>query len=1045
VFLAFPCSGLWAQTTAGYGAISGVVTDATGSVVPSAKVVVDNTARGIHRETETSGSGVYSVPALVPAPGYSVTISKAGFANFELKDIDVAVGQTVPLNPTLGVAGTATQVSVTAETPVIENDKTDVSQVVGSQQILDLPINGRRVDSFVLLTPGVTSDGPFGLISFRGNPGGNEFLTDGIDTTNSFYDENAGRTRTVNIAQDAVQEFQVVSSNFLAEYGKASGGVVNTVTRSGTNDLHGTLYWFFRNRTLNATDITTNGINPPEWRHQAGASIGGPIKKDKLFYFFNGELTRRNDPIVSSNLLTAEASTGPFDSNLNLKPSACVAANTVLPGATVATSVTPTAAQCAAAASYLVSRIKPQLVPRTVDINLLFAKVDYRPNDRNSITVNLNYLDFRSPNGIQTQLSLTDGSAVGNNADTNVFDRTVRAEWTFVASPTAINSLRYGMFKDRQYDPASPSLLPATGLTGISVTGTASNVGYASNTSGYPRLDPSELRHQVSDSYSWNIGPHALKFGADYAHTEDYVNRLPTPWGSYTYPSFAAFALDFSGNTAGGKAYSSYNQSFGNPIVDTNVNELDFFVQDQWHVTPKLMVSPGLRYDVSFLPQPKLSNPAWPQTAVIPQTRKNFAPRLGIAYSVDSKTVIRAGYGIFFNRYPTSTIENAFLTNGLYQATYTLSSASTIGPGGPVFPSYLGSVPNVPGSSSILQLDKTWRNPYSQQATAAVERELTKDTSLTVSYVWSLGLHLLQTRDINAAPATTTYTYPILNAANVQVGSYTTPVYTTRINPAYGGVYQLESAGKSYYDALLVQLTRRYSTWFMGNLAYTWGHSIDDDQGGGGNTLFGSTFPTTAVVNGDYNAEKGNSSSDQRQRLVLNGIIAPTFTHKTDWASRYIVNGWQLSVVETAGSSFGIPPTISVSSRPVIGTTTISTLSSSTVNGLGGSFRVPFEDTAFLKYGNIFKTDARLQKQFSITERIKLNLFFEAFNVFNHVIVQGSSARQATQYTAKVLGSGATAVTALFPTSTYGAIAATSESLNGTTARRAQVGVRILF
>ena len=1027
--------GLKAQTTAGFGAISGVVTDATGSVVPGAKVVVDNQSKGIHREMESNGAGSFSAPTLVPADGYSVSVSKTGFSNYEAKSINVAVGQIVALSVKLNVSSAATQVEITDAAPIVENEKTDVSQVVGSRQILDLPVNGRRVDAFVLLTPGVTADGPFGLISFRGNPGGNAFLTDGNDTTNQFYDENAGRTRTVNIAQDAVQEFQVVSSNFLAEYGKASGGVVNTVTRSGSNDLNGTLYWFFRNRTLNATDITAQGVNPPEWRHQAGASIGGPIIKNKLFYFFNGELQRRNEPIVSSNLLTATSTSGPFDANLNLRPNGC---NTAVGG------VVPTAAQCAAAAAYVVSRIKTQLVDRTSDINLLFGKMDYRPNDRNAVSVSANYLDFRSPNGIQTALSYPDGSGIGNNADTNVFDRTARAEWTFVASPTAVNSLRYGLFIDRQLDPASPSLVPSFGPISLSVTNTGSNLAVPN---GYPRLNPSETRHQIADTYSWNKGAHSLKFGFDYSHVEDYVSRLANRYGTYSYPSFSAFALDYSGNTKGARNYTSYSQAFGNPIVDTKLSELSFFVQDQWHVTPKLLISPGLRYEKTFLPQPTLTNPAWPQTAVIPETNKNFAPRIGIAYTINEKTVVRAGYGLFFNRYTSSTVENAFLTNGLYQASYTLSTTAAINAGGPVFPNALPTQPTgVTGASTILFLDKKWRNPYSQQGTLAVERQLTKDTGITVSYVWSLGLHLLQTRDVNVAAPTTSYTFPILDAGGSQVGSYTTPLYTTRINPAYGAVYQLESAGKSYYDGLLVQLNKRFSNSFMGNVAYTWSHSIDNNQGGGGNTLFGSTFPTS-VFNGDYNGEKGNSSSDQRHRLVVNGIIAPTFTKRTDWFSKNVINGWQLSVIEVAGSSFGIAPSISTRDRPYLPNgTTIGTLSTGSLNGLNGSNRVPFEDTAFLKLGNIFKTDARVQKSISVTEKVKLNLFFEAFNVFNHVIVQGASARVSQQYTAIRQTSGAlNNVTALVPNAAYGLISATSESLNGTTARRAQVGLRILF
>src|SRR5207247_6612502 len=186
----------------------------------------------------------------------------------------IQVGQTVDFKITLDVAGATTEVAVTAEAPLVETDKSGVAEIVSQAQIDNLPINGRRVDTFVLLTPAVTNDGEFGLVSFRGIAMGNSFLTDGNDTTNSFYNENAGRTRiSTQISQDAVQEFQVLSDGFSAEFGRAMGGVVNTVTRSGGNTVHGTAYWFFRNRTLNATDRYANGINAPEWRHHAGASL----------------------------------------------------------------------------------------------------------------------------------------------------------------------------------------------------------------------------------------------------------------------------------------------------------------------------------------------------------------------------------------------------------------------------------------------------------------------------------------------------------------------------------------------------------------------------------------------------------------------------------------------------------------------------------------------------------------------------------------------------------------------------------------------------
>src|SRR5687768_3009109 len=268
VVLATLASAAFAQQ-AGLGSITGVVQDATGAVIPGAKVTVSNETRGITRNLEANQEGFFSAPSLTPTGGYAVKVEAQGFTLYERKNIELLVGQQLNLPIVLAVAGATQTVEVTDGAPIVETTKTGVSQVVTTAQIDNLPINGRRVDSFVLLTPGVTNDGTFGLVSFRGIAGGNSYLTDGNDTTNTFYNENAGRTRiSSQISQDAVQEFQVLTNGYSAEFGRASGGVINTVTRSGSNDIHGTGYWFFRNRSLNAKDRYA-AINPPEWRHQA--------------------------------------------------------------------------------------------------------------------------------------------------------------------------------------------------------------------------------------------------------------------------------------------------------------------------------------------------------------------------------------------------------------------------------------------------------------------------------------------------------------------------------------------------------------------------------------------------------------------------------------------------------------------------------------------------------------------------------------------------------------------------------------------------------
>ena len=281
-FTAMFAGALWAQAPAGMGGLSGTVRDSQSAVVPGAQVIIVNAEKGIRRTIETNDTGLFAAPALLPAPGYHVSVTKAGFAAYEARNVEILVGQQVDLSITLQVASAAVQVEVTASTPLVDTTKTNVSQVVESAQIEDLPINGRRVDTFVLLTPGVTNDSTYGLLTFRGIAGGNAFLVDGNDTTEQFYNENAGRTRIHSqLSQDAVQEFQVISSNFTPEYGRATGGVVNTITKSGTNTLHGGAYWLFRNQDFNARDRYA-AFNPPETRYTVGASIGGAIKKDKL-------------------------------------------------------------------------------------------------------------------------------------------------------------------------------------------------------------------------------------------------------------------------------------------------------------------------------------------------------------------------------------------------------------------------------------------------------------------------------------------------------------------------------------------------------------------------------------------------------------------------------------------------------------------------------------------------------------------------------------------------------------------------------------------
>jgi len=465
---------VFAQSTAGLAGISGVVRDPSGASVPNAKVVVSSASQGTLRSLTTNTDGIFTAPALTPGAGYRVAVTASGFTAYEARDLTLLVGQNLDLHVSLSLGSAGTKVEVVSTAPLVEDTNTDLSQVVNSQQIQELPINGRRVDTFVLLTPGVSDDGNYGLLSFRGVAGQNAFLVDGTDTTEQFYNENAGRTRIASqISQDAVQEFQVVSSNFSAEYGRAMGGVVNTVTKSGGNTLHGGGFWFYRSTGFNARDPFST-FAPSEKRNQLGATLGGAIKKDKLFYFVSTEVTRRNFPMTSSlNTTAVNGATQTWN--------ACGVATTT------ATSPRPaaSAAQCAAI-NALLPRFYGQL-PRKLGQELYLGKLDYHVSERNTVAASFNFLHDKSPDGIQSGVSSTSGSALTSNGDDAVTVRNGHVAWTFVPTSTFVNEFRWGVATDRQADTFNQSSLgQGLGYLQVSVNGTS--LGPASY---LPRIEPS--------------------------------------------------------------------------------------------------------------------------------------------------------------------------------------------------------------------------------------------------------------------------------------------------------------------------------------------------------------------------------------------------------------------------------------------------------------------------------------------------------------------------------------------------------------------------
>ena len=1004
--------------SAGGATISGVVRDQSAAVVPSARVVIGSASLGTVRTLDTNAEGIFSAPGLTPGAGYTVAVTASGFAPYEAGGIELQVGQNLDLKIALSVGATTTQVEVTGAAALIEDTKTSVSGVVDGRAIESLPINGRRVDSFVLLQPGVSNDGTYGLLSFRGTAGHNSFLVDGTDTTEQYYNENAGRTRIASqISQDAVQEFQVVSANFSAEYGRAMGGIVNTVTKSGTNDFHGGAFYFYRSTGFNARDPFSTWV-PSEKRQQGGATVGGPIKKDRLFFFLSTELTRRNFPLVSS--LNSTAVDGASQTW-----KLCGVASSTLPAATPA--------QCAAI-NALLPRFYGSL-PREMNQELYFGKLDYHLNDRNYLSASFNFLHALSPNGIQTSASSTSGSALTGNGNDAVTVRNGRIAWTFVPSSTLVNEFKFGVATDRQADTFSDSLL-GQNLGYLQVSVNSTQLGPANY---LPRIAPSERRFQFQDNATWTKGKHTIKFGADISDTRDYVYYISNAWGSYSYQTVNAFALDYTG-AGSGKNWQSFSQTFGNGAIDYTIRDFGFYLQDQWRATERLTVTAGARYEYAQLPQPAVCNPNYTLTCQLSSSPGNLGPRVGLTYRLNDKTVLQAGYGLFHARVQGGTLNSLLTTgNGVYQTSVSLSA--TQAPqlaAGPVFPNILPSAP-AGGSISTINLQYLQpgvQTPYTEQGNLGIQRQVTKDVAVNVSYLWSRGVQLPGTRDMNLpALGSDTFTYVINDLNGNPVSSYTTPIYLgSRPNKSFGGIYQNENGVNSYYNAMVASVTKKISHGFTAQLSYTWSHEIDDGQsyGGSTNALFGSNA-NYWTVNGNYKANKSSGNLDQRQRLVLSWNWAPTITHRDGAFYRYVVNNWQLASITSIAT--GYPFSVSMKVNDAASATVVPGMFSNyNLSGSGLSNVVPFEPYWGHYYPTRYNSDARLSKVIPIAEKKLLYLNFEVFNVSNSWVPSSISSYQAY-----------TELKGIITPTPLGGPSGDGGFPDGTQARRMQVSARFSF
>jgi hypothetical protein len=1023
------CALLRAQNVVLTGSLSGRVTDQSGAVVPGASVLVENPETGVKRSAETNHAGLYRFPVLMPG-SYSIRASFKGFRDVQAL-VRVLVGNTTSQDIKLQVGASTDTVKVTGSTPLLRPEESSATTVVERSFMEELPLNGRKYTNLVMLTPNTSYDGDTGLVSIAGQQGGedsgyangngsNAFTVDGSNATNNYFADIIGRYRIPYLyGEDAVQEFQVSVSPYSAVYG-GGAGFVNTVTRSGSNVFHGGAFYYNRNSATGANDAIdkANGFPKPlDILQQFGAGVGGPIVRNRLWFFVDYEQQLRNDPIsvINSALATTPANLPAFlSANFGIPAGTTLPPpNGPLPVPGSDTAPDPTNPVYLQQVSNTVNALNSNLGTKARSGNdlVITPRLDYQASSRDTLFLSFNVNHFSSPGGVITDPTVGN---YGTQTLANAYVHTFQASlgWTHTFSSKLMNEFHAGTSQDNEI--STPTGLAPNTPTLILDSPSAFILGNAPFSVG--RVF--ERQSSLADRVDYVIGKHTLQFGFDMNRAHDVDNNdggadpneaveFGSFLGSYEFSNLEDFALG---------QYNLFSQTSGNPAFSFSVPYYGFYVQDTFRALPKLTLEMGLREDFQVYPQPA-ENPAFPLTGQYPNQFLRLAPRFGFAWQPKSKTVVRGGFGQFYTNMNGLNYRNAVVSNGLASQQSSVSFSYTGGPPNqqvPTFPNILpGDSPLFQASPDISLVSPQFRAPYILEASLQIERALSENTTLTIGTMWNHGLHILSgsAYDLNLNPLQGTTTYivcpPSATTAPCRGQTITLPnmdnglLTEGRINPNLGQINELISPAQNYYNSFFVQLQRRMSQGLSLQFSYTLAKSI---------MLDGMDFNNQF----DFSNTHAPSLLDQRQRITFAGVYQPRLARLTSSATgRALLSGWTLSSVMQFSSGRPYAALLSPAC-------TSSTLSFSNCDGANGNLN----DTAFNQdtantaggingagptpgiglnsfYGPWLKMiDLQLARSFSIREGKELQLQVQVFNLFNHAnfYVQNGNGINQLQY-----------------------------------------------
>ena len=921
----------FAQTPS--GTILGGVKDAQGGSVPGATVTATNLGTQYSRSAVTDGTGQYAL-RLLPVGNYRLVVSMPGFRNYSQTGILLEVGRNARIDPTIELGALNEVVSIVADAPLVETTSATLSRTVGQNEVLNLPLVNRDLYSLLSLTGGVTNNdssnslgGPEQLTTINGSSkaqmGSVNFQLDGGNNT-------AGLRGTGNPAPnpEAVQEFRVLTNGYAAEYGRYAAGVVDVVTKSGTNEFHGAAFEFFRNQKLNTARWAIPGATrtkDPLDRNQFGGAFGGPVRKDQTFFFVSYSGLRQEETYYRNSAVvpTALERAGDFSQSA-LKPRD-PATGQPFPGGIIPGSRFDVTAK----------NIQDKYVPRSNLPNNFYEVRRPDPLNTNEGTLKLDHkisnsqtvaLSYFYQKGTDTQpLSLT-GNIPWVDRDFKWTQHNVNLAHTWTLSPTKINQFRASYMRQfggrvngpttsladlgSKFVPQGDPTLPRLTVTGY-FTGQTSIAG----------PDAGSQYFGVKDAISMSHGKHSLKFGADLSYEKIIHDTLLDNYGVFAF-----------NGTKTGNAYADFLLGLPSTMTqDAPVRKTDngayisLFAQDDFKIRPRLTLNLGVRYDLQFPftdPQNrKLAYAPGQQSTVSPTAPNgllfpgdtgvsrgivktdinNIAPRLGIAWDPkgDGRMAVRAGFGIFYgsitgNEWNTTADNQPFTVRQSFPTVFTLSDPYRNLPGGVgPFPfTYSASAPRFTLPAQVFgpSLDFVW--PFTYQVNVTVEKEIGRNVSVTASYVGAFARHLAAAVDNN---------YPVLTATATTANVNTRRPY---LPGTIGAANVLSSIFGSDYNGLQMSAERR-GAHLSGKAYYSFGRGYEDVdfQGGGLPTVQNAT---------QLAAERGRNSADRRHTFVLSGVWKIDYFKDSKSALKILTQGWTLSGIVTLQS--GTPLTITAGS-----------------------------------------------------------------------------------------------------------------------------------